>query len=106
MQPTTAQQQMPVLEYPSLQAEMAMFEERLSDPNDQGTRQELIHNTESLRKARMAMAPQYHPDFDGEHCVDCGSDIPEGRLAMSRIRCVPCETVVERLGKTRKPHRN
>jgi RNA polymerase-binding transcription factor DksA len=38
-----------------------------------------------------------HPDFDGEHCIDCEDDIPAERLAMGKIRCVPCQLVLERV---------
>lgn len=31
-------------------------------------------------------------------CVDCGDDMPEGRLKLGRIRCISCQ---ERLEKSR-----
>lgn len=43
-----------------------------------------------------AMAPQKHPDFDGVHCLVCDDEIPPQRLAMGRIRCVHCQTRLER----------
>jgi hypothetical protein len=41
------------------------------------------------------LAPQTHPDFDGEHCVDCGIEIPAKRLAWGRVRCTDCESILE-----------
>ncbi len=32
-----------------------------------------------------------HPDFDGEHCFDCGIDIPPLRLKMGADRCTECQ---------------
>jgi RNA polymerase-binding transcription factor DksA len=46
--------------------------------------------------ARKANAPQTHPDFDGEHCVECGDDMPRERLAIFKVRCVLCQTRLER----------
>lgn len=36
-----------------------------------------------------------HPDFDGKHCVDCEIEIPEVRLAMGKVRCVDCQSLLE-----------
>lgn len=35
-------------------------------------------------------------DFDGEHCVDCGNEIPEERLRWRMFRCVYCQQRQER----------
>jgi RNA polymerase-binding transcription factor DksA len=45
--------------------------------------------------ARAANAPQSHPNFDGEHCVDCGAVIPAARLALAKVRCVECQEAVD-----------
>lgn len=47
---------------------------------------------EATRKAK----PETHPDFDGAHCVDCEVEIPKPRLLMGKVRCVHCQTVLER----------
>jgi RNA polymerase-binding transcription factor DksA len=39
------------------------------------------------------------PDFDGQHCVDCGDEIPQARLDMGRARCVTCQEVKEERSK-------
>jgi RNA polymerase-binding transcription factor DksA len=41
-------------------------------------------------------APETHPDFDGQHCVECEGDIPLQRLTLGRIRCVECQEHKER----------
>lgn len=46
--------------------------------------------------ARRASEVETHPDFDGETCIDCGDDIPEGRLALGKIRCVHCQELLEK----------
>lgn len=37
--------------------------------------------------------------WDGETCFGCDKDIPAARLAMKRVRCVPCQTIAERKGQ-------
>ena len=50
------------------------------------------------QRARGKSAPESHPDFDGHTCVepDCGAEIPAGRLALGRVRCVDCQGLKER----------
>ena len=48
------------------------------------------------RRARGKSAPERHPDFDGEHCVDCEESILAGRLALGKVRCVECQQVLEK----------
>ena len=40
-----------------------------------------------------------NPDFDGLHCIDCDEKIPAARLKLGKIRCVECQTVLEKQGK-------
>lgn len=61
----------------------------------------LAHQQETLMNSAIAAAskaagPQTHPDFDGVHCLECDSEIPQQRLAMGRIYCVPCQSLKER----------
>ena len=37
-----------------------------------------------------------HPEFDGEHCVDCDESIPVVRLQLGRVRCVGCQSILEK----------
>lgn len=66
------------------------------DPSDQASLQEEMFRSASIAAAAAACAPERHPDFDGVHCLDCGDEIPEGRLQMKRIRCVYCQTAKEK----------
>ena len=53
-------------------------------------------STESLvRAAQQKAGKEYHPDFDGQTCVDCGEEIPWGRLILGRVRCVLCQGKLE-----------
>lgn len=59
-----------------------------------------MQNIQSLiKKNKQMVAPETHPDFDGESCVDCGDDIPQLRLDMGRVRCVYCQEKIERKSK-------
>jgi len=73
--------------------------EHCADPNDLASRTEIAFTTEAIAEVRARLAPQHHVDFDGTHCLDCGTPIPRQRLATGRIRCAPCETVVEQIRK-------
>lgn len=70
--------------------------ERYSDPLDAASELADEMNSRAIANFRNAAKPETHDDFDGEHCVDCDDDIPRERLAMGRIRCVCCQTILER----------
>ncbi len=55
----------------------------------------------ALEMHKAKVAPEKHPDFDGEHCVDCEDEIPEVRLTMGKVRCVHCQEFLEKKGKLR-----
>ncbi|WP_303784074.1 TraR/DksA C4-type zinc finger protein [Azovibrio restrictus] len=68
----------------------------LADEADRASAIEAAFNADALRDARLKAQPETHPDFDGKHCVECGEIIPKARLAMGRVRCVECQSVLER----------
>lgn len=37
--------------------------------------------------------------IDGTNCVDCGVAIHPARLAMGKVRCTECQTLIERRAK-------
>lgn len=76
-----------------------MTNERHADPLDEATALATSLTEGAIAAARMASAPETHPDFDGEHCVECGAEMPAARLAMGRIRCIHCQTELEHKGK-------
>lgn len=69
--------------------------ERVSDPSDIATLFEMGATENAVQEVRAALAPEVHPDFDGENCVECGDPIPTQRLAMGRVRCTGCQGVIE-----------
>lgn len=73
------------------------------DEGDQASAFQMRENDMARARAAAAMAPETHPDFDGECCVDCGDDIPAERLAMHKVRCVICQGNLERKGKLYAP---
>lgn len=73
------------------------------DDGDQASAYQMRENAIALQKAKAAMAPETHPDFDGETCVDCGEDIPKLRLTMGKVRCVHCQSSLERKSKLYAP---
>lgn len=57
---------------------------------------ELAQRDEARRRVAKLSAPEHHPDFDGLHCIECDDDIPDGRLALGKIRCVYCQQLKEK----------
>lgn len=57
--------------------------------------QDAINNS-GIAAASLKVAPEKHPDFDGSNCVKCGEELPSVRLAYGRIRCVTCQTILEK----------
>lgn len=54
-------------------------------------------NEQSVQRARRkAQQHETDPAFDGESCIDCSIDIPKARLALGRIRCVECQSLLEK----------
>ena len=69
--------------------------ERFADPIDEAAALEASMTESAIALARRANTPEFHPDFDGETCIECGNEIPLGRLAMAKIRCVHCQRATE-----------
>jgi RNA polymerase-binding transcription factor DksA len=42
-----------------------------------------------------AMRPEKDPRFNGKDCVECEDEIPPGRLALGKVRCVICQSELE-----------
>ena len=76
--------------------------DRLADPLDEATALTATMTAHAVAAARAANSPQYHPDFDGESCIQCGDEIPQDRLAMGKIRCVACQSALEKSDGRRK----
>lgn len=57
-----------------------------------------VDNRVAQARTKQCDLPQFIA-WDGETCFDCGDDIPEERLEMGRVRCVPCQQVAEKKGR-------
>lgn len=64
---------------------------------------EALQRQVSISAATRAASPEKHPDFDGSHCVDCDGDIPAGRLTLGKVRCVYCQTALEKRNAHSRP---
>lgn len=71
----------------------------LADEADRASVIEAAFNADALRDARLKAQAEKHPDFDGKHCVECGEELPRVRLALGRVRCVECQSMLERQRK-------
>lgn len=81
--------------------------ERHADPIDEAAALTASLTEGAVEAARRASAPETHPDFDGSSCVDCGNDIPQGRLVLGKVRCVECQGAKEHRGRqTARPNWN
>lgn len=69
------------------------------DEGDIASALEMGFIAKALAEHKSKVAPESHPDFDGEHCIDCDAGIPVIRLNMGRIRCVDCQTELEMRNK-------
>lgn len=69
--------------------------ERANDPIDHANDVCELLLEAAISRQQDTLAPETHPDFDGENCVACGDEMPKERLAMQRIRCRPCQEVLE-----------
>ena len=70
----------------------------MPDPADIATETIEACLADAERRARGKSVPEHHPDFDGLHCIEpaCGVEIPKARLKLGRIRCVECQSLLER----------
>lgn len=76
--------------------------EQLSDPNDVASEVEMRTTESALNRVRQAARRQQEPDAQGRYaildCVECGSEIGEGRLrvAIKNHLCIYCAELSER----------
>jgi RNA polymerase-binding transcription factor DksA len=73
---------------------------RFSDPIDQGTDLAAKFVAESVRVQAAKSRPQQVKDANGRWpitlCVSCGDDIVPKRLEYGYIRCIECQTDLEK----------
>lgn len=63
---------------------------------EMAARAEEAQRAAAQQRAQDAQRVETHPGFDGEHCVECEEAIPAQRLRMGKVRCVECQTILER----------
>lgn len=73
------------------------------DPLDQATQHEENQRAISEKAVRARAAPEQVQNKDGSwpvtECIDCGSDIGEGRLELGKVRCIRCQELKDRKDK-------
>lgn len=74
--------------------------EKYIDPLDQAAAIAAAAADDGIAAARRRAAPEQTKNEDGTwpvtECLDCGCDIPEGRLNLGKVRCVFCQEAKER----------
>ena len=77
--------------------------ERSPDLLDRASAATQRFNEASVERARRLAQPEQIQNPDGTwpqtECEDCAADIEPGRLAMGKIRCIGCQTALERRRK-------
>jgi RNA polymerase-binding transcription factor DksA len=56
---------------------------------------------DALLRQAAKLAPQFDSRFNGKDCIDCDDELPAERLAMQRVRCAPCQEIVDKRMKLR-----
>lgn len=56
-----------------------------------------IHRIQQRNKPEQVQNPD--GTWPINECIDCGDPIPEGRLALGKVRCIDCQELKERYEK-------
>ena len=71
-----------------------------ADPLDLASEQELTSTESYIAQARAKNKPEQIQNPDGTwpetECLDCGEEIPQGRLELGKIRCIECQEFLEK----------
>ena len=74
--------------------------ERSADILDQADEATQRFREAKEAEIRQKLKPEQVQNDDGtwphEFCVECGDDLPLGRIELGRIRCVVCQEKIER----------
>lgn len=68
----------------------------MADILDEASEVEQAYKDQAIANTVSKIKPEKHPDFDGVHCLDCHEPMVSFRLSIGRIRCVDCQTLIER----------
>lgn len=72
------------------------MKELLTDQADIASENETAYRDEALRQVTKAANAKPPKDFDGENCVECGLEIPKGRLALGKWTCIFCQEILDK----------
>lgn len=75
---------------------------RHSDVLDEAAELAAALTESAVAAVRRAALPEHHPSFDGLNCIECEDEIPKERLALKKIRCIPCQEILDKLQNTRR----
>jgi RNA polymerase-binding transcription factor DksA len=71
-----------------------------ADPLDHASDLAQVQRDEAWKAHQRIVKPEQTQNADGSWpitlCVDCGSPIEPARLNMARVRCLECQTVLEK----------
>lgn len=71
-----------------------------ADPLDQASENELASTEMYVAQARERNKPEQVKNEDGTwpetECIDCGVEIPKGRLELGKVRCIDCQEIIEK----------
>jgi RNA polymerase-binding transcription factor DksA len=71
-----------------------------ADPMDTAQRVERMQREQQIKQQLAKYKPEQEKNPDGSwpvtECVDCEDDLPQERMEMGRIRCVVCQSKLER----------
>lgn len=77
---------------------MSDLSEKALETAEQFQLDQVKERTEQARK-RQCDEPRF-ASWNGVTCFDCGEDIPRIRINMGRVRCVHCQEIAERQGRS------
>ena len=75
------------------------YDTEVYDDGDIASAIEMDFIAKALENHKKNNLPETHPDFDGEHCIDCDVKIIKERLKLGKIRCVDCQEYLEKMNK-------
>jgi RNA polymerase-binding transcription factor DksA len=71
----------------------------MSDLFDEASEHETVERELAVLLVQRKALPEKHPDFNGQHCVDCGDEIHPVRLELGKVRCIHCQSFLERVNR-------
>ena len=67
----------------------------MSDIIDDAQNYNELYQKVAFDNQQLKLKPESHPSFNGIDCVDCDEPMLPERLRMRRVRCTPCQDILE-----------